>query len=404
MGATSMLTDDLLGLLDESTSDVAHAATLPAELYTSDEFLRFEYDSLFAHEWLCVGRASRIPNPGDWFTITIAEEPLIVVRDKQGNVNCLSAVCQHRAMQVCDGSGNSTTFKCPYHHWNYALDGRLLGAPAMERTEGFDKKDFPLPSLRVEVWKGFVFVSMDADAAPLGPALASYEPYLENYELDDAVCPGTFTLTDLPWNWKVMFENFNDGYHANRLHQFVQDFCPSNMSAFPVGWSTDSNVIFRTAGYTHIDGGFNATHRTIMPVFPRLTEEQRMFSTFALVPPTLCFGTAPDQCFFFLVRPKTANTIDVEIGYLFHPTALEDPMFEHKLALSDAGVQVFVRQDQDATTKVQRGLRSRFAPRGRYSWQEESHVNFNRWLVKRYKAHWPANGASPTQHAVMNAI
>ena len=82
------------------------------------------------------------------------------------------------------------------------------------------------------------------------------------------------------------------------------------------------------------------------------------------MPPTLCFGTAPDQCFFFLVRPKTANTIDVEIGYLFHPSALEDPLFEHKLALSDAGVQVFVRQDQDATTKVQRGLHSRFAPRG----------------------------------------
>jgi hypothetical protein len=64
MGATTMLTDDLLGLLDESTSDVAHAATLPAELYTSDEFLRFEYDSLFAHEWLCVGRASPTPATG----------------------------------------------------------------------------------------------------------------------------------------------------------------------------------------------------------------------------------------------------------------------------------------------------------------------------------------------------
>ncbi len=390
MSATSMLTDDLLGSLDESTSDVAHAATLPAELYTSDEFLRFEYESLFANEWLCVGRASRIPNPGDWFTITIAEEPLIVVRDKEGGINCLSAVCQHRAMTVCDGCGNSTTFKCPYHHWNYALDGRLLGAPAMERTAGFDKKDFPLPSLRVEVWKGFVFVNMDPDATPLAPTLEAYAPYLENYGLDDAVCPGTFTLTDLPWNWKVMFENFNDGYHANRLHQFVQDFCPSNMSEFPVDWTTDSNVIFRTAGYTHIDGGFNATHHTIMPVFPGLTEEQRMYSTFALVPPTLCFGTAPDQCFFFLVRPKTANTIDVEIGYLFHPSALDDPLFEHKLHLSDVGVQVFVRQDQDATSKVQRGLRSRFAPRGRYSWQEESHVNFNRWLVKRYKAHWPA--------------
>lgn len=67
--------------------------------------------------------------------------------------------------------------------------------------------------------------------------------------------------------------------------------------------------------------------------------------------------------------------IDVEIGYLFHPSALEHPMFDHLLEMSDAGVQVFVKQDQDATTKVQRGLNSRFAVRGRYSWQEESHIN-----------------------------
>ncbi len=104
-----------------------------------------------------------------------------------------------------------------------------------------------------------------------------------------------------------MFENFNDGYHANRLHQFVQDFCPSNMTEFPEPWDDASNVIFRRAGYTHIDGGFNATHRVIMPVFPGLTEEQRMYSTFALLPPTLCFGTAPDQCFFFLVRPEVGE-------------------------------------------------------------------------------------------------
>ena len=95
-----------------------------------------------------------------------------------------------------------------------------------------------------------------------------------------------------------------------------------------------------------------------------------------------------------------ADTIDVEIGYLFHPSALEDPLFEHKLALSDVGVQVFVRQDQDATTKVQRGLHSRYAPRGRYSWQEESHVQFNRWLVQRYRRKWPGvAAASPRQIA-----
>ena len=385
----TMFNQALLADFDRSVEDVSKAATLPPEIYTSAEFLDFEAEALFMKEWLCVGRAERIPEVGDWFTVTLVDEPIIVTRDKQGDVRAMSAVCQHRSMQVCEGEGNDTTFKCPYHHWNYALDGRLLGAPAMERTEGFDKAEFGLPSLQVEEWLGFIFVNFDSDAKPLAPTLERYTPFLDNYDLANAVCPGTFTLENLPWNWKVMFENFNDGYHANRLHQFVQDFCPSSMSAFPVPWSDDSNVIFRTAGYTHIDGGFNATHRVIMDVFPNLTDEERTRSTFALMPPTLCFGTAPDQCFFFLIRPTGPETIDVEIGYIFHPSTLEDPLFEEKVALSDAGVQVFVKQDQDATMKVQQGLRSRFAPRGRYSWQEESHIQFNRWLVQRYRQAWP---------------
>ncbi|NOX31296.1 MAG: aromatic ring-hydroxylating dioxygenase subunit alpha [Actinobacteria bacterium] len=385
----SILSAELLAKFDSSIEDVSTAATMPPEVYTSAEFLDFESEALFMTQWLCVGRSERIPEVGDWFTVTLVDEPIIVARDKQGVVRAMSAVCQHRAMQVCQGSGNNTTFKCPYHHWNYGLDGRLLGAPAMDRTADFAKSDWGLPQLRVEEWLGFVFVNFDDDAAPLAPTLQRYMPYIENYDIENAICPGTFTLENMPWNWKVMFENFNDGYHANRLHQFVQDFCPSSMTGFPEPWDDDSNVIFRTAGYTHIDGGFNATHRVIMNVFPNLTEQERTRSTFALIPPTLCFGTAPDQCFFFLIRPTGPETIDVEIGYIFHPSSLVDPLFDEKLALSDAGVQVFVQQDQDATDKVQRGLRSRFAPRGRYSWQEESHVQFNRWLVQRYRNAWP---------------
>ncbi len=385
----SMLTADLLASFDASTTDVAHAVTMPPDIYTAAEFLAFERRAVFAHEWLCVGVASRIPDVGDYFTTNVNGEPIIVARGKDGAIRAFSAICQHRGMQVADDAGTCTKFTCPYHLWSYDLTGRLLGAPAMERTVGFAKQDFPLPALRVELWHGFVFVHFDADPAPLAPTLAAYEPYVEHYDLEHAVCPGTFTLHDLPWNWKVMFENFNDGYHANKLHHTIQDFCPSELAAFPVEWSESSNVIFRTNGYTHIDGGFNATTKALLPIFPDLTEEERWRSTFALLPPTLCFGTAPDQAFFFIVRPTSPDTIDLEIGYLLHPSAPKHPMFEHLMQMSDAGVQVFVRQDQDATTKVQRGMHSRFAARGRYSWQEESHVQFNRWLVQRYRRHWP---------------
>ncbi len=385
----SILTDELLTSFESSIDTSETSDTLPAEIYTSEEFLDFERHALFDHEWLCVGLASEIPRPGDWFTKTVNDEPVIVVRGKDGELRALSAVCQHRAMQVCEGAGNDTKFTCPYHHWSYGLDGRLLGAPAMERTRDFDKSDWGLPRLRLEIWNGFVFINFDEAAEQLAPTLSRYEPYLEHYDLENSICPGTFTLEGLPWNWKVMFENFNDGYHANRLHKYVQDFCPSDKSAFPVPWDDASNVIFREAGYVHIDAGFNPTHKALLPVYPQLTEEERWRSTFALIPPTLCVGTAPDQAFFFIVRPITAGSIDIEVGYLFHPTAVDHPLFDQLLEASDAGVQVFIRQDQDATTKVQAGLNSRFAPRGRYSWQEESHVQFNRWLFGRYSRWWP---------------
>jgi phenylpropionate dioxygenase-like ring-hydroxylating dioxygenase large terminal subunit len=390
-GSTTVLTDDLLASFDSSTCEFSKAETMPPVIYTSEEFLDFERQALFSKEWLCVGRASRIANAGDWFTCVVNNEHIIVSRAKDGTVHAFSSTCQHRGMQVVDGEGNCSKFTCPYHMWSYDLTGRLLGAPAMERTEGFEKKDFPLPALAVEQWLGFVFVNFDRDAAPLAPTLSRYEPYLANYELEDAFCPGTFTLTDLPWNWKVMFENFNDGYHANKLHHTIQDFCPSELAAFPEPWDDASNVVFRTNGYIHMDGGFNATTKALMPVFPKLTEEERWRSTFALLPPSMNIGTAPDQVFFFIVRPKTASTIDLEIGYLFHPSAPSHPMFDHLFAMSDAGVQVFVRQDQDATMKVQRGMASRFATRGRYSWQEASHIEFNRWLVQRYRGHWPVS-------------
>ncbi|MEO8692613.1 MAG: aromatic ring-hydroxylating dioxygenase subunit alpha [Acidimicrobiales bacterium] len=385
----TVLTDDLLQSFAASIADVSSAVTMPPVIYTSVEFMAFEKRALFDHEWLCVGLAGSIAQPGDYFTCTINDEPIIVARGKDGSISAFSAICQHRGMQVVDGSGNCGSFKCPYHHWIYGLDGRLLGAPAMERTVDFDKKDFPLPSLALEVWQGFIFVNFDRNASPLAPTLERYLPFVEHYDLENCVCPGTFTLRDLPWNWKVMLENFNDGYHANRLHEIIQDFCPSDLASFPVPWDDASNVIFRTNGYVHIDGGFNATRKALLPIFPRLTEEERWRSTFALIPPSLCFGTAPDQAFFFIVRPTSASTIDVDIGYLLHPGALDHEMFDHLFKMSDEGVQVFVRQDQDATTKVQRGMGSRFAARGRYSWQEESHVQFNRWLVQRYRKHWP---------------
>jgi phenylpropionate dioxygenase-like ring-hydroxylating dioxygenase large terminal subunit len=149
----TVLTNELLAAFDSSTCEFSKAETLPPVIYTSEEFLEFERRALFDHEWICVGRASRIPNPGDWFTCEVNREQMIVARGKDGQIRAFSSICQHRGMQVVEGEGNCTKFTCPYHMWSYDLTGRLLGAPAMEKTEGFDKKDYPLPPAQVELWR-----------------------------------------------------------------------------------------------------------------------------------------------------------------------------------------------------------------------------------------------------------
>ncbi len=148
-----------------STLDVSHAVTPPPYAYTSNEFFEFEKEALFSHDWLCLGRQEEVPEPGDYFTIQVNDDPLLVVRNTDGDIRVLSNVCRHRAAVVARGSGNcGRSFQCHYHWWRYSLDGRLVAAPEMTKTPGFDMAEICLPKLAVEVWNGFIFANFDANA------------------------------------------------------------------------------------------------------------------------------------------------------------------------------------------------------------------------------------------------
>ena len=263
------------------STDVATASTLPPELYTSDEVLAFEKEALFMREWVCVGRAERIPNPGDWFTVTIVDEPLIVVRDKDGagalHVGGLSAPCD---AGVRGRRATTPRSSVPYHHWIYGA----RRPPARRAGDGADRR------LR----QGRLGPAAAAGRGVDGLRVRQLRPRRRTAGTDaralHAVPRATTTSNTpcvparsrsrtMPWNWKVMFENFNDGYHANRLHQYVQDFCPSNMSAFPEPWDDDSNVIFRTAGlHPHrrrLQRHPSGDHGRCSPISPRRSARGR---------------------------------------------------------------------------------------------------------------------------------
>jgi len=388
MKASPVLSDDFFESLGSSVDRIERAETLPPLCYTDSAFYEFEKEAVFNHEWLCVGRESWVKNPGDYFTSSIVGEPVLVVRTRDGELKVMSSVCQHRAMLVAEGSGNARGFVCPYHHWTYALDGTLVNAPAMDKTCDFDKSKFRLPLLKAEVWQGFVFINFDPDAPPLAPRLKAVADVLKPYDFVHTEGPRPGPAGKYPWNWKVMFENNNDGYHANKLHQgALHDFVPSALARFP-DLPEDTAGYFRWNGTKHADASFNATQKALLPVFPKLDEAGRNQMIFANVPPTLSLVLTADVIIYLILRADGPESLEMDTGVLLAPGAMSDPGYEHKMAMNMAAAEIIMAQDWHVDGLVQVGLRSRFAQRGRYSWQEGAQHDFNGWLVPRYLAGW----------------
>ncbi|MCW5770713.1 MAG: aromatic ring-hydroxylating dioxygenase subunit alpha [Rhodospirillaceae bacterium] len=386
--SVSVLNDALFASMGSSILSLDQAESLPPACYVDEEFFAFEKEAIFDHEWLCVGRESWAKNPGDYFTAMHVNEPIVVVRNREGVLKAMSSVCQHRGMLVAEGHGTVKTFLCPYHHWAYSLDGELVGTPAMDRTCNFDAHKFGLPQFKVEVWQGFVFVNFDLDAPALAPRLKAVDAAIANFDLANLDGPRPEPPMRLPWNWKVMFENNNDGYHANRLHKGpLHDFIPSNLASFP-DMPAETAGYLRFNGTLHADAAFNATQKALLPIFPKLTDAERNRVVFVNVPPTLSLVMTTDSVIYLMMQAETANQHSMGFGTLVAPGAMSNPLFGHLLEMGGRAVMEIVAQDQHVDEMVQIGLRSRFAPRGRYSWQEGAQRQLNVWLVERYRKAW----------------
>ena len=222
---------------DHDTSNaskpVTEASVLPLQCYTDEQFYRDEIETVMMRSWLPVGREDQVANTGDYFTVDLFGESVVIVRGSDNEIRALSNVCRHRATQVVDnGSGNKPAFVCPYHTWSYNLDGTLRAAPHMDEAAGFDRANCRLPAFPLERWNGFLFLNFDADAQPLRPQIAPLTAELEPYRLAER--KSTFVKSlDCDWNWKVSMENFTEAYHHIGIHlNSVEPYAPANKTVY----------------------------------------------------------------------------------------------------------------------------------------------------------------------------
>ena len=365
---------------------------MPPGAYTAEGFYAFEKEAIFYRTWLWLGHQSQIPNPGDYFAVAVADEPLLVVRQPDGEIRVMSAVCRHRGHPIAqrDGerAGNCSRFRCPYHSWTYGLDGRLLAAPSMDRTVDPEvlKAETRLPQFKIEIFHGFIFTNFDPDAAPLAPTLGKLDEELQGFGIADMVVMPPIVESNLPWNWKIMHENGLEPYHTDFVHRGYHEMAPGRNARF-IPWDDDDGQVMHPTYFTKKDGGFNPRHTAPFPPIETLSEEKRRRVVFGSVPPTMFFCLMPDQIFTFQILPHSANVMTLILNFYYPESTTRMPHFDWAYEGQIAATEVFGVQDTATNTALQKGLRSRFAPRGRYCWLEEVLPQFNRWLLRRYRGY-----------------
>jgi len=211
--------DQILSSYDDR-APLAQASTIPGSWYTDSRIAELERLNVFSKTWQLVARTDQVQTPGQFISTTVAGEPVVVVR---GNDNVLRAfynVCSHHAAAVVtQPCGSASLLHCPYHGWNYGLDGSLKGMPEFEGVENFDRAQKGLVNIRVETWECFVFVNLDDHAEPLADFLGGLVKRVAPLGIRKLHYFDRRTY-NIHCNWKVFVDNFLDGgYHVPHLHK-----------------------------------------------------------------------------------------------------------------------------------------------------------------------------------------
>lgn len=206
---------EMSGLLESRKRNYS----LPQPLYNDPAMFRVDMEEVFMKEWIFVGMTSEIPKKGDYFTVEIGQNPVLIVRDATGGVNAFHNTCRHRGSRICSAHrGKVANMVCPYHQWTYDLKGNLLYAGS-EMGDGFEKAEHGLKKAHIKTAGGFIFVCLgkaepDSD---FDEFLKTLEEYMEPYDVENTKLAVESNMYEKA-NWKLVIENNRECYHCAGSH------------------------------------------------------------------------------------------------------------------------------------------------------------------------------------------
>jgi choline monooxygenase len=354
------------------------AVTLPSGAYTDPAFTALEIEKLFGAEWICVGRADEIPSPGDYVTHRLADTPVIVMRQGDGSIKALVNICRHRSAQLLSGSGHVAKIVCPYHAWSFELSGELAMAPFMGKQ--FDKAGTCLPELRTDQWEGWLYVTLNADAAPVSGRLQGLSRRVAAYRMADQV--NLYRYSEV-WacNWKSLAENFTESYHLFSSHkETLQPFTPTQ-------------GVWCEPGEAAWNIHWMDTSRLQDQVWEEADEETRKRFPLMHVYPCHVLSVSMTRGFWMSLQPDGPDRVRVLWGVTIHKALLPEAP-EALAALKAETAETFNAinlEDRTIVESIARSLKSPHAAEGRLGEKERTLWEFWRYLARAVDAPAPAS-------------
>ncbi len=373
------VSDALLQALSEcKTRSVDEALTLPPAVYVCDAFNRLEINKLFSKEWICIGRTEEIREPGDFVTMDIAEQPVFAIRQQDGSIKAFANTCLHRCAKLLkDTRGRGKLrFACPYHAWTYDASGSLLRAPYMDKTQGFTTEGRQLTELKLDIWQGFIYVTLNADIDyKVSDRLGDLADVYGRYRMADYI---TFVHDDELWNtnWKILVENFIEGYHLFKVHR--ETFEPIS----PTSWQTPHpghDAFTYSTSKVKPDRGFCVTPETNT----HLEGEWRETGSVACVFPAHLIQITGDFLWYMSIQPHGAEQLRVRRGLAVAPERLAQE--EDHERFYEETKQTFDRvnlEDKTAVEAVLAGAKNQYAQQSLMSVHETTLFDFGRYLAR----------------------
>lgn len=367
-----------------NTQNNAQSDLLAPWTYYSTEFLKLEKNHLFKERWLLAGHISDIPHPQNYITFDAVGERALIIRNQDGKVRAFHNVCRHRGAKLLDSERGTCgrTLSCPFHGWTYCLDGELLSVPAVQTFEDLDLGQNGLVPLDLEIWMGFLFVRFGGTGQSVADSLEPIKDLVAPYQLEkiEPIAGSRYRETR-PYNWKVIHDIDNEGYHVPTGHPALQQLYGKTYEDSEMG-----GVLIARAQINDNPGRIWSVrqYQKLLPQFDHLPEQNQRAWLYFNIFPSMVIGLYPESIEFYMTLP---NTVDSS-WYLGASYALPDDRREVNVAryLSARINKLTEKEDASFMRWMQLGMNSSAFPTPKLSSKEQNVRRFH----KRIQSELPA--------------